>query len=67
MLDLKKLKEFQSAIGNICVEICEHAQKDLKSNCTVGDKCPYQRLCDILTQAKGRALMMEHNPDNPNK
>ena len=67
MIDLKKLSEFQSAIEKVSLEICEHAQKDLKSNCTIGDKCPYQRLCEILTQAKCRAVIMQHNPDNPNK
>jgi hypothetical protein len=68
MIDLKKLSEFQSAIEKVSLEICEHAQKDLKSNCgSISVKCPYQRLCTILTQAKGRAMIMQHNPNNPNK
>jgi hypothetical protein len=65
MIDLKKLSEFQSAIEKVSLEICEHAQNDLKtSNCA---ECPYQRLCVILTTAKCRMTMMQHNPDNPNK
>ena len=67
MIDLKKLSEFQSAIEKVSLEICEHAQNDLNSNCTIGDKCPYKRLCEILTQAKSRMILMHHNPDNPNK
>ena len=64
MLDLKKLKEFQSAIEKVSLEICEHVQNDLKSDCS---KCPYYRLCEILTIAKCRMIIMEHNPNNPNK
>lgn len=67
MLDLKKLKEFQSAIEKVSLEICEHAQNDLNFNCSNGDNCPYKRLCEILTLAKCRAVIMEHNPNNPNK
>lgn len=29
--------------------------------------CPYKRLCEILTLAKCRMIIMEHNPENPNK
>ena len=68
MLDLKKLKEFQSAIDKISNEICEHATTDLNAKCSDEDcVCPYWRLCEILTLAKCRALIMEHNPKNPNK
>lgn len=67
MIDLKKLNEFQSAIEKVSLEICEHAQTDLKSNCTSGDTCPYKRLCEILTQAKCRMAIMQYNPENPNK
>ena len=66
MIDLKKLNDFQSVIAKVSLEICDHVQKDLNSNCTRG-KCPYQRLCEILTQAKCRAMIMRHNPENPNK
>lgn len=65
MIDLKKLNEFYSAIENVSLEMCNHAQKDLKSDCT--DKCPYKRLCEILTLAKCRMTIMQHNPENPNK
>lgn len=65
MIDLKKLSEFQSAIEKVSLEMCEHAQKDLKSKCS--DECPYHRLCEILTLAKCRMTIMQHNPDNPNK
>lgn len=65
MIDLKKLSEFQSTVKKVSLEICEHAQNDLKtSNCA---DCPYQRLCVILTQAKGRMEIMQYNPGNPNK
>lgn len=65
MIDLKKLNEFQTSLEKVSLEICEHAQNDLKtSNCA---DCPYQRLCLILTQARCRATMMQHNPGNPNK
>ena len=64
MIDLKKLKEFQSAIEKINYEICKHATTDLKANCS--DLCPYRRLCDLLTRAKCRTILMEHHPDNPN-
>jgi hypothetical protein len=67
MIDLKKLSEFQSAIEKVSLEMCKHAQNDLESTCVFGDKCPYQRLCDILTLAKCRMTIMQHNPDNPNK
>lgn len=66
MIDLEKLNEFYSAIEKVSLEVCDHAQKDLKSNCST-DKCPYRRLCDILTQAKCRMIIMQHNPENPNK
>lgn len=64
MIDLKKLKEFQSAIQKISDEICEHAQKDLKAKCY--DNCPYKRLCELLTCAKCRTVIMEDNSNNPN-
>jgi hypothetical protein len=69
MIDLKKLSEFQSAIKKVNLEICEHVKKDLKPNlesdCSA--KCPYHRLCEILTLANCRAMIMQHNPENPNK
>ena len=64
MLDIKKLKEFQSAIEKISYEICEHASTDLKAKCS--DECPYWRLCELLTRAKCRTVIMEHNPNKPN-
>ena len=64
MIDLKKLKEFQSTINEIKYEICRHATIDLKAKCS--DDCPYRRLCDLITRAKCRIILMEHNPDNPN-
>lgn len=65
MIDLKKLNEFYSAIEKVSLDVCDHTQKDLKSDCT--DKCPYKRLCEILTLAKSRMIIMHQNPDNPNK
>jgi hypothetical protein len=64
MLDIKKLKEFQSEIEKISYEICRHATADLKAKCY--DDCPYRRLCDLLTRAKCRITIMKHNPNNPN-
>jgi hypothetical protein len=64
MIDIKKLKEFQSAIEKINYEICEHAITDLKATCS--DDCPYRRLCDLITRAKCRITIMEHRPNNPN-
>jgi hypothetical protein len=65
MIDLKKLSEFQTTIEKVSLEICEHAQKDLKSTCL--DECPYKRLCEILTIAKYQAVIMQHNHENLNK
>ena len=64
MIDIKKLKEFQSAINELNYEICRHATVDLKAKCS--DKCPYRRLCDLITRAKCRITIMENHPDNPN-
>ena len=65
MLDLKKLNEFQSALADVSLKICEHASNDLNGKC--GDNCPYRRLCNLLCLAKSRMVLMHHNPDNPNK
>jgi hypothetical protein len=64
MIDIKKLKEFQSAIEKIRYEICEHATTDLKARCS--NECPYRRLCDLIILAKSRTVIMESHPDNPN-
>lgn len=63
MIDNKKLIEFQSEIEKISYEICKHAMSDLKADCY---SCPYRRLCNLLTRAKSRILIMKHRPNNPN-
>ena len=64
MIDIKKLKEFQSSLDKFSLEICKHATTDLKAKCS--EYCPYRRLCDLLTLAKSRIVIMEHRPYNPN-
>jgi hypothetical protein len=65
MIDIKKLEEFQSEIEKISYEICRHATVDLKTmNCNAD--CPYRRLCDLITRAKCRIIIMKHYPNNPN-
>lgn len=65
MIDLKKLSEFQSALSDVSLKICEHVQKDLNGKC--GNNCPYRCLCDLICLARGRMVIMKQNPENPNK